>query len=209
MGNSADAERDEKISRYLNNSAREIARVGDIVKNLLVFSRKTFGATIDKPVNEIVEHAAGLMGHGMQMKNIDFQLDLKETELTVIRSDASAVEQMLVAMLVNAMDATAEGGRIGISTSYAGREAVVIRVWDSGQGIPAESLPHIFEPFFSGKSETGKNIGMGLSVAWGVAQSHHGRIDVESKLGEGTAFNITLPLRPPEKPSSDKEERTV
>lgn len=189
-------ERLDAIRRHLDSGAAEIRRVGDIVRNLLMFAKRTFGEFATGPLNEIIRRAAGLVRHGMDMKNIAFEQDLSATELTLVHCDASGLEQVLVALFVNAMDAMEPGGRLLVSTDYENKDEVRIRVHDTGKGIEPDLLPHIFEPFFTSKT-SGKSIGMGLAVVWGVVRAHHGRAKVNSTPGIGTTFTITLPLRGP------------
>jgi two-component system NtrC family sensor kinase len=95
---------------------------------------------------------------------------------------------------MNALDAMPRGGNLWISTRARLQSSeIAIHVRDDGSGIPAEILPHIFEPFLTTK-ETGKSVGLGLAVSHNIIERHSGRIDVQSELGNGTVFSVTLPL---------------
>ena len=106
--------------------------------------------------------------------------------------DEHQIQQVLVNLVTNAVQATAAGGRIVISSRMGkSNGSVEIGVADTGKGIPPEFLPHIFDPFFSTKGEGGT--GLGLSVSYGIIKKHGGRITVESHPGKGTIFTVILP----------------
>lgn len=115
-------------------------------------------------------------------------------ELPHIRADANQLSQVLMNLLLNAAEATPEGGKISISASkltYV--ESVEIRVSDTGCGIPADILPHVFEPFFTTKK--GKGTGLGLSISQAYVRSHGGEMRVDSVVNHGTTITLTLPVR--------------
>jgi two-component system NtrC family sensor kinase len=113
-----------------------------------------------------------------------------------IYCDAAQIQQVLLALLMNAVEAMPHGGRLKVETSYnAERHEAQIVVNDDGMGIPEDVLPHIFEPFFTTKAE-GKGVGLGLAVALGIVQQHGGNIAVSSTLQKGTTFRVTLPEKP-------------
>jgi signal transduction histidine kinase len=108
------------------------------------------------------------------------------------------LNQVFMNLLVNAAQAIDEKGTITIRTGSSGEE-VWVEIVDTGKGIPAEVLPQIFNPFFTTKP-VGKGTGLGLSVSYSIVKNHSGRIEVESKVGEGTTFRIRLPIKQPVKP---------
>jgi signal transduction histidine kinase len=116
------------------------------------------------------------------------------TDLPIIRVDANQLSQVLMNLLLNAAQATPEGGRISV---FAGQrpssETVEIRIVDTGCGIPPDVLPHVFEPFFTTKR--GKGTGLGLSISQTYVRSHDGEIQIDSAPNRGTTVTITLPLR--------------
>ena len=123
----------------------------------------------------------------------------EETDLPPVAMDREQMKQVLLNLILNALQAMPQGGKLRIQTSLQapGRDtktnrAVEIRVQDTGEGIPAEIQNKIFEPFFSTKEE---GIGLGLSVAQRIVEEHEGIIRVESAEGRGTEFCITLPLK--------------
>lgn len=126
-------------------------------------------------------------------------------DLPAIRVDANQLSQILMNLLLNAAQATAEGGRITISANQVpSGEAVEVRVVDTGCGISADILPHVFEPFFTTKR--GKGTGLGLSITQTYVRSHNGEIQIESAPHRGTTVTITLPLRRVEARADDEND---
>lgn len=170
----------------------EAVRCGNIVKNLLLFSR-TPGARFSKEdVRPLLERCAMLVRHRAELEEIELRLE-SEDDLPRVECDPSQIQQMILAMVMNALEATPSGGSVIISAGKDG-EGVVLKVADSGRGIPREHLDKIFEPFFSTKDEVTR-VGLGLSVVYGIVNRHRGSIDVESAPGSGTTFTIRLPHR--------------
>ena len=101
-------------------------------------------------------------------------------------------------MLINAIEAMPDGGRLDVATRLRAdtdsEGRIELEVSDSGVGIPEEVLPHLFEPFYTTKHDK-KGVGLGLSVVHGIIQRHSGRIDVHTKVGQGTTFVFSLPER--------------
>ncbi len=130
----------------------------------------------------------------LQGVELEKKLDL---QLPSLYCDAGQVQQALLVIMMNAVEAMPHGGRLAIESAYdpahrLGR--VVMR--DEGPGIPPEVLSHIFEPFFTTKEE-GKGTGLGLPIALGTVQQHGGTIEVDSTPQKGTTFTVSLPEEPP------------
>ncbi|MBV8050902.1 MAG: hypothetical protein JOZ80_06930 [Acidobacteriaceae bacterium] len=123
-------------------------------------------------------------------------------EFPAVRVDANQLSQVLMNLLLNAAQATSEGGHITVSANQSG-EKIEIHVSDTGCGIPADILPHVFEPFFTTKR--GKGTGLGLSISQAYVRSHSGEIQIESAPQRGTTVTITLPLRPVEPVAAERE----
>ena len=119
-------------------------------------------------------------------------MNLQES-IPQIFCDIKQIQQTLIAIIINAIEAMSKGGKIRISTKSINNKSVEITVEDTGEGIPKENLKNIFDPFFSTK-EAAKSTGLGLFVAYGIVQEHKGSIQVESEMGKGTKFRITLPV---------------
>jgi two-component system NtrC family sensor kinase len=171
--------------------AGESRRCGELVKNLLTFSRTPpiNLQTID--LNSIVDRTVRLVHHQCEMNGIQLQLEPAH-DIPLVRCDPSQIEQVLLALMMNAIDAMPRGGNLWVRTGLGdSSEEVILVVRDDGVGIPADILPHIFEPFLTTK-ESG--VGLGLAISHGIIERHDGRIEVASELGKGTTFTITLPI---------------
>jgi signal transduction histidine kinase len=124
-----------------------------------------------------------------------------------VECDPGQIQQVLLALMVNAIEAmssppaSAPGGRLDIRSDTAGDPgSVSIRLSDTGVGMTPEVKSHIFEPFYTTKID-GKGVGLGLAIAYGIIERHHGRIEVETAPGRGSVFTVVLPLRQPFSPS--------
>lgn len=182
------------LGEYLKVIERESKRCGEIMKNLLAFARQTAPQRAMHNINTLVERATALIRHQLEMQEIAFRADL-DPALPEISCDAGKIQQVLLVLLVNATEATPNGGSLAVSTRYdAGGERVLIRVRDTGSGIPQEVQEQIFEPFFTTK-ENQHRTGLGLAIAKGILEQHGGAIRFESTPGEGTEFTVSLPTR--------------
>jgi two-component system NtrC family sensor kinase len=135
-----------------------------------------------------------LLKHQAEMLGVTLETRV-EPGLPRIVCDGAQVQQVILALAMNALEATPADGRVSIEAAADG-DGVKLAVADTGWGIPKEHLDRIFEPFFTTK-ETGKGVGLGLAVVYGIVNAHHGRIDVQSEPGRGTTFTVRLPARPP------------
>ncbi|MGD0220716.1 MAG: ATP-binding protein [Terriglobia bacterium] len=181
---------------YLQIIEGESRRCGGIVKNLLTFARQTPINPQKNDLNAIIERCLLLVGHQMDLQSIELQKNL-EPQLPQLYCDAGQVQQALLVILMNAVEAMPQGGRLGIESAYdPARRLGRVVVSDDGPGISPEVLSHIFEPFFTTKEE-GKGTGLGLAIALGIVQQHGGNIEVVSNEQKGTAFTVLLPEEPP------------
>jgi two-component system NtrC family sensor kinase len=172
--------------------ADETARCGNIVKNLLLFSREKVGEFKDSDLRLIIERSFKLIDHHLKMNNITSVVEMGNKQV-VLYCDPYQLEEALLALEINAVEAMPGGGSFSIRVEeVAYLHAVQITVHDTGSGITEEDMPHIFEPFYTTKKE-GKGTGLGLSVVYGIIERHSGSISVDSKQGVGTTFTITLP----------------
>ncbi len=169
----------------------EISRCGNIVKNLLLFSKQKLGEFKEEDICQIIKRSVALIAHHLEMNNIKLQLELPEKPVFMV-CDSQQIEQMLLAMEINAIEAMPEGGNLKIELKEINDDKIQIKISDTGVGIPDDILPHIFEPFFTTKKE-GKGTGLGLAVVYGIVERHNGNISVESKVNSGTTFTVTLP----------------
>jgi two-component system NtrC family sensor kinase len=197
-GSSTEDERKNSIEQ-LEMVERETARCGDIVRNLLLFSRRSELQTRMEDIEEILRRCLKLVGHRAQLQQVTIVENFPK-DLPHIGCDANQVEQACLVMVMNALDAMPEGGELTLGLEYLEKEKMVrVKVRDTGPGIPLEIQARIFEPFFSTK-ESGQGTGLGLAVLYGIVQRHHGRVDFQSGRGEGTTFWVDLPLQPPPSP---------
>jgi two-component system NtrC family sensor kinase len=180
---------------YLQIIEGESRRCGGIVQNLLTFARQTPINPQKNDLNAVIERCLLLVGHQMTLQGVELQKKL-EPQLPPLYCDAGQVQQALLVILMNAVEAMPQGGRLSIESAYdpAHRLGRVV-VSDQGPGIPPEVLSHIFEPFFTTKEE-GKGTGLGLAIALGIVQQHGGNIEVASTAQKGTAFTVLLPEEP-------------
>ena len=187
------AERLADFRKYLAAITEETTRVGRIVSDLLSFSRRSTPHRARAHLNRIVEHTVSLISHKLQLSNVTLQLNLG-SELPEILCDSSQIQQVIINLVMNAAEATAHGGRVVLRTRYEpAKESLILEVEDYGAGIAEEHRARIFDPFFTTKS-TGKGVGLGLAVVYGIVDAHGGRIAVTSQLGQGTTFTVRLPL---------------
>jgi len=185
--------RKDDISRYLDTMASEMTRCGDIVKNLLAFSRRTKTDFKPHAVKDIVERTLALISHDLDLKQIRVKLELKP-DLPKVQCDFRQMQQALLNLIGNASEAMDSGGVLTLSAEHEYEQSpfVAISVADTGCGISKENQKDIFEPFFTTKAE-GKGVGLGLSVVYGIITNHNGSIELDSEVGKGSVFTIRLP----------------
>ena len=180
------------ICDSLDLIAAESRRCGDLVKNLLTFSRTTPMNLQSTDLNGVIQQALRLIQHQLDLTNVQVQLQL-DPVLPNVTCDGAQIEQVLLALMMNALDAMPQGGNLWVSTTLDTDDNLVkIVVRDDGTGISPEILPRLFEPFLTTK-ETGKGVGLGLAISRSILERHSGNIEVQSELGRGTTFTITLP----------------
>jgi two-component system NtrC family sensor kinase len=175
-------------------------RIGKIVDHLREFSRQTRTEFQALDINQPIENA--LMITGQQLLNHGISLVRKLTpNLPRIMGDANQLEQVFLNLIANSRDAIEETDgkkkELTITTGLSedeGAPAILVSIKDSGAGIPSENMEKIFEPFFSTKP-VGKGTGLGLSLCYGIVEAHGGRIDIKSRVGEGTEVRISLPAK--------------
>ena len=181
---------DEQDRQDLELIIRETKRVREIVRGLLDFARETPFVQRPLDINELIVQTLRLLGKREAFQDIYLVEDLGE-HLPLVSVDRNQLQQVLLNLTLNACESMPEGGTLLVSSSTAhGR--VLIHVTDTGCGIGREDLDRIFEPFFTTKP-VGKGTGLGLSVSYGILQQHGGTLKVESELGKGTTFTISLP----------------
>jgi len=182
----------EPILKHLKFVESETKRCGDIVKGLLDFSKKDQDDFVVMNLHELLNATYGLMTHSIKIAQINFITDFKASSDQIFCSP-NQIKQAGVALLVNASEAIHENGEIIIRTSNSNEDSIKVEISDNGTGIAPHDIPHIFEPFFSTKSNV-SGIGLGLSIVHGIVENHKGSIEVDSEPGKGTCISIILPL---------------
>ncbi len=177
----------------LRRSVRQIqtqgARVREITRNLLSFAQRTAVKIEKVDVNEVVREVLRLSASRAADGGVSLGDELASA-LPVCRASASGLQQVLVNLVNNAIDATQPGGTVTVKTRGEG-DYVVVTVSDTGRGIPKEDIARIFDPFFTTKP-VGKGTGLGLSICHGIVLNMNGTIAVESTPGQGTNFSVRL-----------------
>jgi PAS domain S-box-containing protein len=182
----------EKFTRYLDLVEKETSRCSQIVSSLLTFSRKSPAEFGPLKVKDLMERCILLCQHKLALSNIRLETQI-ESDLPEIKGDSNQLQQCIINLVFNAVDAMPEGGVLTLSAARCpSTSEVCLQVADTGSGIDEKDLPHIFEPFFTTKDE-GYGVGLGLSTVYGIIQNHHGSVQVESRLGKGTRFVLHLP----------------
>lgn len=184
----------EETRQCLDLIVAESRRCGDLVKNLLTFSRTAPMNLQAADLNEVVDRCVHLVQHQLELAGIQLQLEL-DPALPLTQCDPAQIEQVLLALILNAIDAMPQGGNLWLSTQVEReRQEVSVLVRDDGSGIAPEILPQIFEPFLTTK-EGGHGVGLGLAISHSIVERHKGRIEVQSQMGKGTVFTVTLPYQ--------------
>jgi two-component system, NtrC family, sensor kinase len=187
----ASAPRQEEMQGSLDLIASESKRCGELVKNLLSFSRVSPMNLAWCDLNQVIDRCVRLVQHKMDMAGIQLNLDLG-SDLPMAHCDPSQIEQVVLGMVINAIDAMPQEGNLWITTRVTADSTIELVIRDDGIGIPAEHLPHIFEPFYTTKESGGS--GLGLAISQNIVERHGGHIEVNSVVGQGTTFKILLPV---------------
>jgi signal transduction histidine kinase len=156
---------------------------------LLDFSRTRTSDHVTINLADVIRSAFRLLSHQKRSSAVDFKIEIAH-DLLPVSGDPGQLQQAVIALATNALDAMGESGTLMI-VGRNDEDKVIIEVSDTGIGIPPENLPKIFEPFFTTK-EIGRGPGLGLAVCYGILTEHGGTLDVQSAVGAGTTFTITL-----------------
>jgi len=193
----AGREKREETMECLDLIASESRRCGELVKNLLTLSRTAPMNVQSTDLHAVIDRCLLLVRHQLELGGVELQLKLAKY-LPLVPCDPAQIEQVLLALIMNAKDAMPRGGNLWIETRPSNDGAgIEIQVRDDGAGIAPDVLSQIFEPFLTTK-ESGHGVGLGLAISRGIVERHHGRIEVQSELGRGTTFTVTLPCQAPD-----------
>jgi len=172
----------------------EAHRCEKLVQELLEFGRPNRAEFAPTDVEQIIRKTADLVQPRAGKNQIDTIIRI-DGELPRIHADAQQLQQVLLNLSLNAVDAMPKGGRLTLGASVGSESEMTITVGDTGPGIDAGTLPRIFQPFFTSKKRRG--LGLGLPICDRIVKSHGGKIEVASDIGCGTTFKIKLSLNPP------------
>jgi two-component system NtrC family sensor kinase len=179
----------EDLREYLGLIRSEAFRCKSITMGLLDFSRTRTSDHVTINLADVIRSAFRLLSHQKRSPAVDFKIEIAH-DLLPVSGDPGQLQQAVIALATNALDAMGESGTLTIVGRNDG-DKVLVEVSDTGIGIPPENLPKIFEPFFTTK-EIGRGTGLGLAVCYGILTEHGGSLDVQSSVGVGTTFTITL-----------------
>lgn len=182
----------ESALKHLKVIEHETKRCGEIVSNLLEFSRDDQSNFKTKSLHNVLTKSYALLEHKFKMSNINYLTDFS-AHSDLISCNENQIKQACVALLLNAYEAISDNGEILIKTFNPDDKNISFSIRDNGIGIAPDAISNIFQPFFSTKQET-SGIGLGLAIVHGIIQNHKGKIEVDSELGKWTSFMITLPL---------------
>jgi two-component system NtrC family sensor kinase len=181
----------EKILDLLDSVLRSADRCGGITHRLLGFAKHMQVQTETVELDQLLVEVLGFLEREAKYRDIEIELDFPE-EAPEIVSDRGQLQQVFLNIINNAFAAVDDGGRIQIGVIEEGPDSVAVWIQDNGVGIPEEHLNHIFDPFFTTKK--GAGTGLGLSITYGIVQKLGGKVSVQSQLGVGTRFIVSLPV---------------
>ena len=185
---------DTHYAQLLGKIEAQTDRVGRIIKNLLNFARNPSDSSFHRVDLKVsLEEIISLIDY--KLKNMNIELELKLASLPPVQAQGERLQQVFINLILNALDAMPEGGKLRIELVRSGREAAV-SVTDTGAGIKPEHLPRVFDPFFTTKG-VGKGTGLGLSISYAIIKEHEGRIQVRSDSGKGSTFTVFIPFDQP------------
>jgi two-component system NtrC family sensor kinase len=201
--------RQEQIGECSRIIAEQAARMSNIIRQLLDFARRHPSRKSPCNFAELLRQVLDLLQTTAKKQGVTFELVLPEGRLAPIAVDEAQMQQVLINLIMNGIQAMPDGGRLRVSIRLerifpplpeGGREKdyLVIAVADEGEGIRPENIRHLFEPFFTTRG-VGEGTGLGLSIAYGIVKEHGGWLDVNSDPGAGACFSVYLPWGPDEK----------
>jgi two-component system NtrC family sensor kinase len=189
-----DLAEDDPNRQSLEEVVSQCERCREIVKGLLEFSRQSETGAEEVDINATVDDTLRLLQKQALFFNIKLVKDFAPG-LPAVVGDKSQLEQVFMNIIVNAVQAMEEKGTLTVATRFTVDQFVEVSVSDTGCGIPADRVDHIFDPFFSTKKDGG-GTGLGLSIAYGIVTRHQGSISVKSEVGKGSTLIIRLPAMP-------------
>ena len=182
---------ESKRRRILELSLSETQRLSEMLRNMLSFSKPEEEKRMPIRINELIEGILSVMEKQMRELNIKVETYLNG-EIPEVIASPNQMRQVILNIIKNAMEAMPKGGTLTVRTVRE-KDSVLIQIEDTGIGIPEEIRDKIFEAFFTTKQKV-KGVGLGLSVCYGIIKGHGGEIKVDSEVGKGANFTISLPV---------------
>ena len=182
----------DDVARRLAVIEAQVTRVIEIIARFLDATRRVPGESSAVDLNDLARDTAVLVRPGLASAGLGLDVHA-EPALPLVRGQRDQLQQVILNLLTNAIDATPSGGRVEVTTlARPAQGEVEIAIADSGHGIAATDRKHIFDPFFSTK-EAGRGTGLGLFITAEIVREHKGRIEIESDEGRGSTFRVILP----------------
>ena len=192
----------DDLQEALGDIDRHVERARTVTHRMLGFARRMEPLNEDVDLNMLANQTASFLENETRHRNIQVACDLDQ-ELPLITTDSNQLQQVILNLLENAIDAIGENGSISLSTRRAG-DRVSLKISDTGAGIAQELISKVFDPFFTTKA-AGEGTGLGLSIVYSTLNKLGGTIDVRSEPGRGTTFTVSLPLNCPHFPGCKEE----
>ena len=192
--------RESENAREFQDSLRKIEdhveRARKVVHNMLGYARKMEPRKEDVDISHTIQQTVTLLNNYSRINNIEIRTNLSE-DLPIIAGDQSQLQQVLLNLMTNAIDAIIKDGRIQVSSRREG-DVILVDIADNGPGIPEDRQRKVFDPFYTTK-DTGKGTGLGLWVSYDIIEKMGGTIRLKSQVGVGTTFTLAIPVVIPEK----------
>jgi signal transduction histidine kinase len=201
-----DMDPNEPNYHHIEIIVEEAQRCERIVQELLAFGRPKNTDFVKIDIKEVIDKTLDLVSSLAAKNNVETTKQFS-SHLPPIHADPQQLQQVLLNLSLNALEAMLQGGRLTLSAATTSSEELVISVTDTGYGIDADTLPRIFQPFFTAKKRRG--LGLGLPICDRIVKSHGGKISVASQQGKGTTFEIHLPLQRKAGPQNGAEASTA
>lgn len=188
LSGAVDGEREQWRLRTI---LEQIDRISNIIRSLLNIARPREAVVVPVDLPDVLDTALAFLSEKLRQRGIE--VERRYEPVAQLRGDPDKLQQLFLNLILNAVDAMPDGGRLTVSIAYAGDRELDVRVADTGVGIGGRDLEQLFKPFFTTKP-AGRGSGLGLVVAKGIVVDHGGHIEVRSEVGTGTEFRIRLPL---------------
>ncbi len=184
----------ERLLTQTNSIIQSVTRCSEITHRLLGFARHMDIKVEPVAIDALIRDVLGFLEKEANYRDINIVMNVSDT-LPTVHSDRGQLQQLFLNLINNAFEAMKKGGKLDISIRDRDPNHVVVKIKDDGIGIAQKEIEHIFEPFYTTKKT--KGTGLGLSISYGIVKKLRGTIYVESEVGKGTTFTVTLPVQRP------------